>query len=175
MAAKRALTSRIGRLFKHRLLDESDTRKAIPPALLARLQQQVAASERRHSGEIRIYVEASLPSGYVWRDATPRERAVAMFAKLGVWDTEHNNGVLIYLLLAERAIEIVADRSLSRRVPAAEWAAMVQRMGAAFREGRFEEGLTQAVDEVSAVLARHYPLAPGASNSNELPDEPVLG
>ena len=98
-----------------------------------------------------------------------------MFAKLGMWDTECNNGVLIYLLLAERAIEIVADRGLSRRVPAHEWQAMVQRMGAAFREGRFEDGLTQALEEVSALLVEHFPLKPGESNSNELPDEPVLG
>ena len=168
-------TSRLLRLLRHRWLDESDTRKAIPPALLQRLKQRVAASENRHSGEIRICVEASLPSSYVWRDATPRQRAVAMFAKLGMWDTEHNNGVLIYLLLAEHAIEIVADRGLSKRVAPAEWAAMVQRMGAAFREGRFEDGLKQALEEVSALLVQHYPLAPGESNSNELPDEPVLG
>jgi uncharacterized membrane protein len=167
--------SRIQRLLQHRWLDESDTRKAIPPALLQRLKQRVAASESRHSGEIRICVEASLPSSYIWRDATPRERAVAMFAKLGVWDTEHNNGVLVYLLLAERAIEIVADRGLDKRVPAAEWQAMVQRMGAAFRDGRFEDGLTQALEEVSAKLVQHFPLAPGERNSNELPDEPVLG
>ena len=175
MARQHTVASRLGRLLRHRWLDEADARKAIPPALLQRLKQRVTASENRHSGEIRICIEASLPSSYVWRDATARERAVAMFAKLGMWDTEHNNGVLIYLLLAERAIEIVADRGLSRRVPPAEWAAMVQRMGAAFREGRFEDGLTQALEEVSAVLVQYFPLAPGESNSNELPDEPVLG
>ena len=175
MTQRTSFLSRVQRLLRHRWLDEADTRKAIPPALLQRLKQRVAASENRHSGEIRICVEASLPSSYVWRDATPRERAVAMFAKLGMWDTEHNNGVLIYLLLAERAIEIVADRGLSRRVAPAEWTAMVQRMGAAFREGRFEDGLTQALEEVSALLVQHFALAPGESNSNELPDEPVLG
>ena len=175
MARRRSFLSRIQRLLQHRWLDEADTRKAIPPALLQRLKQRVAASESRHSGEIRICVEASLPSSYIWRDATPRERAVAMFAKLGVWDTEHNNGVLVYLLLAERAIEIVADRGLDKRVPAGEWQAMVKRMGAAFRDGRFEDGLTQALEEVSAQLVQHFPLAPGERNSNELPDEPVLG
>jgi uncharacterized membrane protein len=173
--AQHSLTSRLQRLLRHRWLDEDDTRKAIPPALLERLKHRVAASESRHSGEIRICVEASLPSSYIWRDAAPRERAVAMFGKLRVWDTEHNNGVLIYLLLAEHAIEIVADRGLSKRVPPAEWTAMVRRMGAAFREDRFEDGLTQALEEVSALLVQHFPLAAGASNSNELPDEPVLG
>ena len=170
-----SLISRLKRLLRHRLLDESDTRKAIPPALVERLMQRVAASERRHSGEVRICVEASLPSSYIWRDATPRERAVAMFGKLRMWDTEDNNGVLIYLLLAEHAIEIVADRGLNSRVPPSEWKAMVQRMGSAFHEGRFEDGLTHALEEVSALLVQHFPLARGETSGNELPDEPVLG
>jgi uncharacterized membrane protein len=139
------------------------------------LMRRVAASENRHSGEIRICVEAGLPSSYIWRDATARERAVTMFGKLRVWDTEHNNGVLIYLLLAERAIEIVADRGLSRRVSPQEWASLVQRMGSAFQQGRFQEGLTSALEEVSALLVQHFPLAAGETNPNELPDEPVLG
>ncbi len=169
------MAGKIQRFLKHRWLDEADARRAIPPALLERLRQRVAASEKRHSGEIRIYVEAGLPTSYLLRNATARERAVAMFGKLRVWDTEHNNGVLIYLLLAEHAIEIVADRGLSRRVPAQAWQAMVQHMGAAFREGRFEDGLTQALAEVSAVLVQHFPLAEGEANPNELPDEPSIG
>jgi uncharacterized membrane protein len=92
-----------------------------------------------------------------------------------VWDTEHNNGVLIYLLLAEHAIEIVADRGLDRHVGAAQWQALVQRMAGAFRAGRYEEGLTQAVDEVTALLLQHFPLREGEANPNELPDQPVLG
>jgi uncharacterized membrane protein len=169
------MLARLQRLFKHRWLDESDTRRAVPQDVLERLQQQVAASEQRHSGEIRIYVEAGLPLSYVWRDATARERAIAIFGKLRVWDTEHNNGVLVYLLLAEHAIEIVADRGLSRHVNDAQWREIVQRMSGAFREGRFDEGLRQAVDEVSTLLALHFPLAAGETNPNELPDEPVLG
>ncbi|MDB5900614.1 MAG: hypothetical protein JWP41_4216 [Ramlibacter sp.] len=169
------MMARLQRLFKHRWLDESDTRRALPKDVLERLARQVAASEQRHSGEIRIYVEAGLPLGYVWNDATPRQRAVTLFGKLGVWDTEHNNGVLIYLLLAERAIEIVADRGLSRRVSDAQWQEIVQRMSGAFREGRFEDGLRQAVDEVTMLLVLHFPLPDGTVNHNELPDEPVLG
>jgi len=91
-----------------------------------------------------------------------------------VWDTEHNNGVLIYLLLAEHAIEIVADRGIDSRVDDAEWAAMAQRMGAAFRDGRFEDGLTQALEEMSALLVAHFPLAEDEADTNELPDEPVV-
>jgi len=169
------MMQRIQRILRHRWLDESDTQRAIPPALAQRLAERVAASERRHSGEVRIYIEAGLPLGYLWRDATPRDRAIALFGKLGVWDTEQNNGVLIYLLLAEHAIEVVADRGLSRHVPQEQWQQIVQRMSGAFRAGRYEEGLAQAVDEVTALLQRHYPLGEGEANPNELPDHPVLG
>jgi uncharacterized membrane protein len=169
------MLARLSRLLRHRLLDEADTRKAIPPELVTRLAQRVAASERRHTGEIRICVEASLPTSYLLRDATARQRAVTMFGKLRVWDTEQNNGVLVYLLLAERAIEIVADRGLARRVDPGEWQRIVQRMGTAFREGRYEDGLTQALEEVSALLVAHFPAADGEVRTNELPDEPLLG
>ena len=162
------------RLLQHRLLDQADTHKAIPPDMVTRLTQRVAASERRHTGEIRVCVEASLPTSYVLRRATARERAVAQFGKLRVWDTEHNNGVLVYLLLAERAIEIVADRGLARRVEAGEWQRIVQRMGSAFRDRRYEDGLTQALEEVSALLVQHFPATEGEVRANELPDEPVL-
>ena len=168
------MLQKIRRLLRHRWLDESDTRRAIPPALVEQLARRVAASEKRHSGEIRICVEAGLPASYLWRGATARERAVMQFGKLRVWDTEHNNGVLIYLLLAEHAIEIVADRGLNRYVSPQDWQAVVQRMGRAFHEGRFEDGLTQALEEVSALLVQHFPLAPGAADGNELPDGPVL-
>ena len=165
----------VARMLRHRWKDEDDTRKAIPPDMVQRLMQRVAASEQRHSGEIRIYVEAGLPTSYLWRDASPRERAVAMFGKLRVWDTEQNNGVLIYLLLAEHAIEIVADRGIDRHVSAQDWQAVVARMGTAFREKRFEDGLTQAMAEVSALLVSHFPLAQGQANPDELPNAPVLG
>ena len=168
------MLAKLQRLLRHRLLDERNTRRAIPAALAERLARRVAASERRHTGEIRIYVEAALPTSYLLRDATPRQRAVAMFGKLRVWDTEHNNGVLVYLLLAERAIEIVVDRGLARHVDADEWQRIVQRMAAALRERRYEDGLTQALEEVSALLVAHFP-ADAEPRPNELPDDPVLG
>jgi uncharacterized membrane protein len=161
---------RLARILKHRWLDETDTARALGPAALERLEQRVAASERRHSGEIRLCIEAGLPLSYLWRDATARQRAVTMFGKLRVWDTEHNNGVLIYLLLAEHAIEIVADRGLNRHVSAEQWRQLVDGMRDEFRAGRFEPGLAAAIDQVDALLARHFPLAEGLANPNELPD-----
>jgi uncharacterized membrane protein len=173
-------------LLRHRWLDESDARHAIPPDLVERLMQRVAASESRHSGQIRICVEAGLPFSYLWRHVRRgvplrqviRQRAVTMFGKLRVWDTERNNGVLVYLLLADHAIELVADRGLNAFVTPADWQAMVQRMAQAFREHRFEDGLTQALEEVSAVLVAHFPRDAGEpvaqGPGNELPDAPVL-
>jgi len=165
---------RLTRLLKHRLWDEADARRALPSAALQHLQQQVAASEALHSGEIRVCVEASLPLSYLWRNAPARERAIAMFGKLRVWDTEHNNGVLIYLLLAEHRIELVADRALNRRVDAAQWQTLVDSMSAAFRERQYEQGLAAAVECVSALLIEHFPLASGSRRPNELPDAPAL-
>ena len=169
-------------IVRHLWLDVSDSRHAIPPAMVERLAKRVAASERHHSGQIRICVEASLPASYVWRldrentlSALARQRAVMMFGKLRVWDTEHNNGVLIYLLLAERAIEIVADRGLTLHVGTPQWQAMVARMAGAFREQRYEDGLTQALEESSAVLMTHFARTQQSqAPANELPDTPLL-
>jgi uncharacterized membrane protein len=170
--------NRIKRLVKHRWLDGAARRHAISPDMLQRLKQRVAASEQRHSGEIRIAVESSLPTSYLWRKAPlrqiVRQRAVMLFGKLRVWDTAHNNGVLIYLLLSERAIELVADRGLNEHVTPKQWQDMVERMRSAFRQARYEDGLTQALEEVSAVLVRYFPLAPGESHRNELPDMPIV-
>ncbi|MFT3778275.1 MAG: TPM domain-containing protein [Ottowia sp.] len=173
----------LARLLRHRWLDAADARRAVPPALAERLRRRVAASEQRHTGEVRICVEGGLPASYLWRhvrDRVPmpqvvRERALMMFSKLRVWDTEHNNGVLIYVLLAEHAIELVADRGIDRLVGPAGWQAMALHLGRAIAGGRVEDGLTQALEEVSAALVAHFPQAAGnAAPVNELPDEPVL-
>ena len=169
-----SLVYRILRLGRHRWIDAADVRRVLPPEALERLAARVAASERRHSGEVRICIEAGLPWSYIRRGATARDRAITQFGKLRVWDTEHNNGVLIYLLLAEHAIEIVADRGIDAQVSDEAWAAMAKRMGATFREGRFEDGLTQALEEVSALLVAHFPLGEGEADRNELPNEPVV-
>ncbi|HSC65313.1 MAG TPA: TPM domain-containing protein [Caldimonas sp.] len=164
----------LARLVRHRLVDEADARRLLGKDALARVEARVAESEKRHSGEIRVVVEAGLPLSYLRGNATPRERAVKLFGKLGVWDTERNNGVLIYLLLAERAIEIVADRGLNRVVSAAEWAEIAASMQSAFQARDFEAGLLRAVDAVDVLLVRHFAARPGDVDVNELPDAPVL-
>lgn len=163
------------RLLQHRWA-EGRMNSALPDALLERLGRRVAASELRHSGEIRICVEAGLPLSYIWRDASARERAVALFGKLRVWDTEHNNGVLIYLLLADHSIEIIADRGLTRAIPADTWEQLVQQMGSAFQDGQYEDGLTHALAHATGLLHQHFATDANASASPEadgLPDAPV--
>ena len=162
------------RIFKHRWRDADDARRALGPGTTERLTERVRASELHHSGEIRVCVEAGLPLSYLWRDATPRERAVTLFGKLRVWDTEHNNGVLIYLLLAERCIEIVADRGIDARVADTHWQSLVAGMSQAFHDGRFEAGLNAAIDAVGALLDEHFPIQGNTRNANELPDAPVI-
>ncbi len=168
------LMVKLSRIFKHRWHDERSAARLLNDAALDRLEAQVAGSEKRHSGEIRLCVEAGLPLSYLWRDASARERAVTLFGKLRVWDTEHNNGVLIYLLLAEHAIEIVADRGLAREVPQSHWDRVLSDMRQAFAHGQFEQGLTQAVQAVDAELVQHFPLAPEQQNPDELPNRAHL-
>ena len=168
------IVGRLRRLLVHGWCDADDARRALGAGAVERIAERVRASELHHSGEIRVCVEAGLPLSYVWRDATARERAVMMFAKLRVWDTEHNNGVLIYLLLAERRIEIVADRGIDARVADEHWRSLVGGMSEAFREGRFEAGLNAAIDAVNAPLLEHFPLGAGVRGDNELPDAPVI-
>ncbi|MEI8265295.1 MAG: TPM domain-containing protein [Betaproteobacteria bacterium] len=165
---------RLTRLLRHRWLDETDTRRALGPQALARIEQRIAASERQHTGEIRVCVEPGLPLSYLWRGAHARERAIAMFGKLRVWDTEANNGVLIYLLLAEHQIEIVADRGIARHVPPGHWESIVHGMREAFRAGRFEPGLMQAIEAVEALMLQHFPQVEGQGNPDELPNRPYL-
>jgi uncharacterized membrane protein len=167
----------LGRWVRHLWLDVGDVHRVVPDDMAERLARRVAASEGRHTGEVRLCVEASLPAGEVWQTASTqalplkvRERALGWFGRLGIWDTEHNNGVLIYLLLAERAIEIVADRALTQRVAPAEWQAMVTRLSERMRAGEVEDGLTQALEEVSAVLVAHFPALEGGRRPNQLPD-----
>ena len=169
-----SLWQRLRRIAKHRWWDERDVASALPPAALARIEARVAASEHTHSGEIRVCIEAGLPLSYLWRGLGARDRAIMLFGKLRVWDTAQNNGVLVYLLLAKHAIEIVADRGLADAVSQAEWLLLMPPMREAFRRGDFEQGLNQAVAAIDARLAQHFATSPGQVNPDELPNRPVL-
>ncbi|MEZ5646214.1 MAG: TPM domain-containing protein [Burkholderiaceae bacterium] len=166
------------RLFRHLWQASSSSRDAIPDRLAERLSGYIAASELRHTGEIRICIEGALPVSYLWRHArgTPigtvvRQRAMTWFGRLRIWDTAGNNGVLIYLMMAEHAIELVADRGLNDRVGEHEWSGIVERLALHLGSQDFEGGITAALEEVSALLVKHFPASRGAGGpGNELPD-----
>jgi uncharacterized membrane protein len=149
-------------------------RRAFPDDALARITDAIAASEREHSGEIRFAVEASLPWSYLWKNLPARSRALMVFSKLRVWDTEANNGVLIYVLLADRHVDIVADRGIAARVPQAQWNAVRDAMLEKFRAGDFSDGALVGVQGVGALLAAHYPAPAEQENPNELSNAPAV-
>ena len=147
-------------------------RAAFDHDVLVAIERAVRASEDQHRGEIRFAVEGALHASAVWRGVTTAERAQRVFAELNVWDTEHNNGVLIYVLFADRAVEIVADRGLAGRVELAEWRAACAAIETEFRRGRYLEGAVAGIEAVGRLIARHFPVA--TADRNELPDRPAL-
>ncbi|HTS23864.1 MAG TPA: TPM domain-containing protein [Casimicrobiaceae bacterium] len=160
------------RLGRHFLTDHLSGRRKFSAYTLKRVEDAIAAGERQHEGQVRFCVEASLPLAQVFRGLEPRARAVQLFGQLGVWDTEHNNGVLVYVLLADRDVEIVADRGINRRVPQEAWDAICRAMEHAFSEGRFEDGTIDGVNAIGELLSQHFPRS--SPGSNELPDTPVV-
>lgn len=160
------------RALRHLLAPSSA--RLFPPDRLERIAAAIAASEARHTGEICFAVEAALPVRLALVGHRPRDRAVEVFTRLRVWDTEANNGVLVYMLLADRAIEIVADRGFNGRVGDEEWAALCDGLREAMRNGDTEGGVMRAIDGISALLERHFPRPAGYVDSNELPDRPQL-
>ena len=167
------LTRHLPRALRHLWLDAADARRLLRPEACARLEAAVQASEARHLGELRLCVEAGLPWGALRQGLSARQRALELFSALRVWDTAHNNGVLIYLLLADRRVEIVADRGIHACVGDTAWETICGAMQQEFAAGRFEAGMLTGLAAVSDLLAQHFP-AQADSNPNELPDAPVI-
>jgi uncharacterized membrane protein YgcG len=162
----------IKRIGKHLLLNRWRVRRAFPRQALANIEKAIKASEATHAGQIRFAVEGALDGVPLFKDQPARERAIDVFAHLRLWDTLHNNGILIYLLLADRDVEIVADRGISEKVPQAEWEKICRAMEAEFRAKNFEGGVLRGIAAATQLLAKHFP--PGHSHGNELPDKPVV-
>ena len=160
------------RWLKHLFMPPRAWKRAFPQATLDAIEAAVHVSETSHDGEIRFAIENSLPASAVWRGMNGRARAVEVFSNLRVWDTEHNSGVLVYLLLADHDIEIVADRGIATRVNNADWEAVAQVMEAAFRAGEFERGALNGIERIGALLAEHFP--PRMHNPDELANRPVI-
>ena len=159
------------RLLRHLCALPGTVARAFPPDSLSRIERAIAESEKRHDGEIRFAVEAALDTAELWRGVSARGRAIELFSQLGVWDTERNNGVLIYLLLADRDVEIVADRGFNGIVAAGEWETVCRRMESALGEGRHADAVLAGIEALSPIIARHFP--PFGDGRNELPDTPA--
>ena len=167
------MVSRPGRWLRHLATGPWTRRRAFPPQAMHAIEAAIRNCEQRHPGEIRFVVDTALSLSDLWYGLTPRECAQEAFSRLRIWDTEHNNGVLIYLLLADRDVEIVVDRGVGKgRVPQVEWEACCRVMEAQFMRGRFQDGAIAGIEAVAAVLARSP--RGDVPACNELPDAPAV-
>lgn len=162
----------IKRIGRHLVEHRWRVRRIFPPEVLASIERTIKAGEATHSGQVRFVVEGALDGAPLFRDQPARERALDVFSHLRIWDTAHNNGVLIYLLLADRDVEIIADRGIDAKVGAACWEKICKAMETDFKAGNFAGGVIKGIDAVSRQLAAHFP-AHGAGR-NELPNAPVV-
>jgi uncharacterized membrane protein len=160
------------RLFRHLFATRRGARRRFTEAVLADIEAAIREVEARHSGEIRFVIETALDPGELWRNVTPREQAARVFSHLGIWNTQDNNGVLIYVLLADRDVEILADRGLAARVSQAEWEQVCHEIERHYREERFGQGSVAGIRSVGRLLAHHFPGRGG--DADELPNQPVL-
>ncbi len=160
------------RFFAHLITSRGAVARVLPELALSRVQQAIEASEASHRGELRFAVEAALDPADLLRGVSARDRAVQVFSDLRVWDTAENNGVLIYVLLADKDFEIVGDRGIHAHVGPAGWEAIARRMEALFRAGEFERAVLKGVEEVGEALRAHFPRRP--TDVNELPDRPAI-
>ena len=162
----------IARILRHLIEHRWREQRIFTPTVLARIEQAIGEGEAIHTGQIRFVVEGALDGMPLFRNQSARSRALDVFSQLRIWDTEHNNGVLIYLLLADRDIEIVADRGINGKVGSEGWEKICAVLEKEFRAGLFEHGVIKGIQEVSLVLAQHFPKESGSTN--ELPDAPVV-
>jgi TLP18.3/Psb32/MOLO-1 phosphatase superfamily protein len=161
----------ITRMLKHVLADFALKRR-FSRAVLDAVEKAVSEQERRHSGQLRLAVEGGLPAANLLHGQGARARALEVFARLGVWDTQHNSGVLLYVLLGDRAVEIIADRGIQARVPQADWDAICRLMESHFARGEFARGSIAGIEAAGDLLAAHFPAA--GERPNELPDQPAV-
>jgi uncharacterized membrane protein len=167
-----SFSDRLSRALRHWKTSAADGRRAFPQETLAAIALAITAGEQTHRSELRLIVEASMPFDAIWAGVSNRQRALALFAEHGVWDTEDNCGVLIYINLAERAVDIVADRNVNRKIDSATWQAVCGTMTAGFARGQFHDSTIAAVAQVNTLLQTHFPS--NGARANELPDSPIM-
>ncbi|MFM0412638.1 MULTISPECIES: TPM domain-containing protein [Paraburkholderia] len=162
----------IQRIVRHLLTTHRQVNKAFPRDTLIAIEKAIKACDAEHVGEVCFAVEGALHSAALFNGQSARDRAIEVFSQLRVWDTEYNNGVLIYVLLADRGVEIVADRGVHAKVGTQEWRAICHAMEEAFRQGAYSDGATSGIQAVAQFLKRHFPAHRNATN--ELPDTPAI-
>ena len=162
----------VKRMARHLAMTPARVRRTFPVATLHAIERAIGTAECSHAGQLRFAVEGALDCAPLLHGQPARERAIDLFAQLRIWDTEHNNGVLIYLLLADRVVEIIADRGIAKHIAAHEWQRICRRMESAFSRGQYEQGAQDGIKDVAQMLARHFP--PQEQGGNELPDQPLL-
>ncbi|MBV5295480.1 MAG: TPM domain-containing protein [Curvibacter lanceolatus] len=163
---------KLSRLIRHLLTPTCHVKRAFPAATLRAIEQTIGACESAHVGELRFVIEGSLDGAPLWRDQSARDRAIDLFSQLRIWDTEHNSGVLIYVLLADRSVEIVADRGIHACCGSQAWSAICRGMEAKFADGEFHAGSLQGIAAIGDLLAEHFPTR--EVNFNELSDAPTV-
>ncbi|BCZ81773.1 hypothetical protein PTKU64_54480 [Paraburkholderia terrae] len=162
----------VKRIIRHLLMTHWHVKAAFPPRTLSAIEKAIQESHKAHVGQVMFVVEGALHSAALFDGLTPRERAIDVFSQLRVWDTEQNNGVLIYLLLADRDVEIIADRGIHSRASGEEWEAVCRMMESAFQCGKYQSGAVQGVEQVTALLKKHFPAH--RPPSEDLPATPVV-
>jgi uncharacterized membrane protein len=170
--AAMTLMQRAARTCRHAMTGQSVGRRAFPTPALAAIGAAIGEGERQHRAELRLVVEAALPATLAWRGVSNRERALALFIEYGVWDTEENCGVMVYVNLAERKVDIVADRHIDRKIDAATWQGVCNTMTSGFARGNYQDSTIKAIAQINALLVRHFPAT--GERPNELPDQPVM-
>jgi uncharacterized membrane protein len=169
---EQAISHRIRRALRHWRSNASDARRAFPAATLEAITQAIAAGEQSHRGEVRLIVEKAMPSEAIWAGISNRQRALALFADHGVWDTEENCGVLLYVNLAEHKVDIVADRGIARKIDQATWQAICHALTENYAQGKFHDGTLAAIEQINELLRTHFPA--DGTRPNQLPDQPLM-
>lgn len=163
---------RARRAWRHWRSSDADARRAFPPDTLKAIAQAITAGEKTHRGEVRLIVENAMPSDAIWDDVGNRQRALGLFAEHGVWDTEDNCGVLVYINLAEHKIEIVADRAIARKIDSATWQGICNTMTEGYKQSDFHGSTLAAIEHINSLLREHFPS--DGTRANELPDDPIV-
>lgn len=169
--------NRLTRTLRHLATNRRTGNKAFPVETLKAIQSAIAEGETQHRAEVRLIVEPALDLAASWNGMTSRQRARELFTLYGIWDTEENCGVLIYINLADHQVEIIADRGIARCVPPEGWQAVCRTMTDGFAQRMYHDSAIAGLKQLNALLRTHFPETASQATetpSNQLSDKPIL-